>query len=383
MLGCGCRGAVAGWEEGSPVTHHLLNTETLEKTARQRPSGQLLVPLLVPFCSIILLLILSCSYPPPFKSFVVNYECPKSPKTQAAVMSALAAGVAPLELHRLLLGLTAPLEGAPGGEDIRPWAAACGCCRAVVPPWADPAQHAAATAPPADVAGGPLAALLAAVAAGGGGGGGGRGPRSKSRPASPTGGGGGGGGVDAKSRPASPGGGGGAGGGGGGGLAGGLSSAALSAALRKGVSFHGRKTGGGGGGGGGATVAVAGNSSGQLPLLQVEPESPMGPAAAAAAAAAAAGLPPGSPREMASPTRQQRPSTSNLAAALAAGGVGGGGGGGGGGRKGGGMSASQQLSYMKQLHVSVWQVVCCSQHILMELGGYLQSTSQTPPVVST
>ncbi|KAG2494635.1 hypothetical protein HYH03_007153 [Edaphochlamys debaryana] len=218
---------------------------------------------------------------------------------QAAVHAALAAGAPPVEMHRLLLGLTSE------GQDIRPWAAACGCCRAVVPPWSDAATHAAALAPPSDASAGPLGAILAAVAEGSGGAGlrgqGGGDRESKSRAGSPTGGGGGG-----------------------------VSSAALAAALRKGVSFIGRRPGGGGGGGGaGGAASTGGGGGGGAPASNGM--LPPGADPRAADAGGVAVTPSGRADGSAAPPTA--PS----------------GCGGGGGRKAAAMSAAAQQAYMRRL----------------------------------
>ncbi|EFJ41312.1 hypothetical protein VOLCADRAFT_98724 [Volvox carteri f. nagariensis] len=80
---------------------------------------------------------------------------------KACAMAALAAGAAPLELHRLMLGITSD------GEDMNNWVHVFGAAQAAVPPWSDPVTHAAATAPQQDlsVAGAAAAALAATTAA--------------------------------------------------------------------------------------------------------------------------------------------------------------------------------------------------------------------------
>ncbi len=248
--------------------------------------------------------------------------------------------LAPQEVHRLLLGV------AVSGEDIRPWAAACGSCRTVVPPWTDAATHAAALAPPPDNSpAGALAALLA------GGGGGGRGVgRSKSRPTSACGA-SVAGGLENKSRPGSPTGST-AGGGVGGSSSNGRTSSVgggLAASLRKGVSFHGRKS-----------TAAALQQQLQAAALAAAGAQPGG------GAALDSNLPPGSPR-LSSMTSGLLPAAAAMAAATAAGGnativSGAAGGGGHGGRHKVTMTAAQQSAHLKKVHVSqvsVFSVFSC------------------------
>ncbi|GIM02833.1 hypothetical protein Vretimale_7667 [Volvox reticuliferus] len=90
---------------------------------------------------------LRCRTPRPSRSLgTLDELLAEDGNHKEVVLSALSAGANPLDLHRLMLGVT------HDGEDLNPWVEVFGCVQSVVPPWSDAATHHAAMAPPQDAA---------------------------------------------------------------------------------------------------------------------------------------------------------------------------------------------------------------------------------------